>query len=92
LVAHRIASALIAGIGIMILGYALLHLRSTTEMADKAATAALKANGGFMQGDELASYRQIGAEEHLEKCALIGLAGITLMGVGVFKAITPRPE
>jgi hypothetical protein len=89
---QRIFSALIALIGIAILSYALLKLRATNETADKSATAALNANGGYLQADEMASYRQIGAEVHLEKCALLGVAGTVLMGVGLFNATTPRPR
>ncbi len=88
---HRIGSALIALAGVLILGVALVQLKKTADTADRAATAALNANGGYMQGDEFTSHRQIAAEAHLEKCALIGLAGITLMGVGVRSAMILRP-
>jgi hypothetical protein len=82
----------IAIVGAAVLGLAVSGLSMTRGIANEAALAALKDQGGSMPTANMESYRQIAAYTHMEECALAGLTGIVLLGVGILNATTPARE
>ncbi len=76
-------------LGVAMLGLSILNINYTSTKIDDERADEIKRHGGSMDTVQLERHLRIEEDTHLLRCALFGMLGILLIGIGIVNATRP---